>query len=712
MNDAIRITGNFAGITRGEMILLSDSVSKAGAITVGTAKDIVTQIVASGRYGSENIVGLAKAVENYSHITGESIDQVTPKLIKQFESPSKAAEEYNKQYHTLSVTELERIRTLDSTGKAQEALTEALKVIPNITPEYIRNVGLMEYAWIKVKKSFSEAQQAMKGTFSQLSPEEQIAKSTAEIDKITARYKTLSSTFDVEKDPRVIAAREEIRLAEIAKAASVQVAGYQKEAADEVNRQTKGQEMVHKNLQYQNKELRDQLVFAQGFTVIDGVRSYNIKDQTERTQTISKLNKEISDNERSQYATTKAMIDGRIAGEEKLLDLNTKAGIARIETEFKLGQLTQIEADKRKGALSLEANYTKQMFTQQELKNPTLSPEAKQALEYKLEQQVVEFKILEAQIGQQETINAMNKSRKDANDILTATLAYENAEKDEAIKHNQQITTFYNTTEALIKEEEFKLSLIGKTTEQQTLLNASHRLELDYFQARRGLVGTDAEVLKSTHESAQRRLRVAVQANADAAKNVNQFWMTAAKDMQRSMSTFFFDVMTGNLASFRASFQSMLQHMLSDALAAKAMFALVGPDYMKSGNTTAVGGLIGQGIKFLGNMFGGFQGANDADLAMAGGGAFTVGGQGGTDSQMVKFKATPGERVMVSTPAQQSDSGGNQTVVNNFNWTVNALDARSVSQLLANPVTQRTIRGIVESGYNVNGATSGMAQGY
>jgi tape measure domain-containing protein len=39
------------------------------------------------------------------------------------------------------------------------------------------------------------------------------------------------------------------------------------------------------------------------------------------------------------------------------------------------------------------------------------------------------------------------------------------------------------------------------------------------------------------------------------------------------------------------------------------------------------------------------------------GGQFTVGGSGGTDSQMVSFRATPGEQVRVSTPQQEFTSG-------------------------------------------------------
>lgn len=46
---------------------------------------------------------------------------------------------------------------------------------------------------------------------------------------------------------------------------------------------------------------------------------------------------------------------------------------------------------------------------------------------------------------------------------------------------------------------------------------------------------------------------------------------------------------------------------------------------------------------------------SESDLmGFAGGGSFKVGGSGGTDSQLVAFRATPGERVSVRTPAQSS----------------------------------------------------------
>lgn len=49
-------------------------------------------------------------------------------------------------------------------------------------------------------------------------------------------------------------------------------------------------------------------------------------------------------------------------------------------------------------------------------------------------------------------------------------------------------------------------------------------------------------------------------------------------------------------------------------------------------------------------------------FGFATGGHFTVGGSGGTDSQVVAFKATPGEKVSVRTPAQAGNGGGDTFV--------------------------------------------------
>lgn len=64
-------------------------------------------------------------------------------------------------------------------------------------------------------------------------------------------------------------------------------------------------------------------------------------------------------------------------------------------------------------------------------------------------------------------------------------------------------------------------------------------------------------------------------------------------------------------------------------------------------------------------------------FGFASGGAFTVGGSGGTDSQLVAFKATPGEEVSVRTPSQQNRGG----TTNNFSVDMRGASVEAVSRL-------------------------------
>jgi tape measure domain-containing protein len=77
-------------------------------------------------------------------------------------------------------------------------------------------------------------------------------------------------------------------------------------------------------------------------------------------------------------------------------------------------------------------------------------------------------------------------------------------------------------------------------------------------------------------------------------------------------------------------------------------------------------------IEPLLNSAGGSSGWINAGMAaasslfgFASGGSFTVGGSGGTDSQLVAFRASPDETVTVTTPGQQAGKGGGGVVFQN-----------------------------------------------
>lgn len=67
------------------------------------------------------------------------------------------------------------------------------------------------------------------------------------------------------------------------------------------------------------------------------------------------------------------------------------------------------------------------------------------------------------------------------------------------------------------------------------------------------------------------------------------------------------------------------------------------------------------------------------------GGSFLVGGSGGTDSQLVAFKASPDERVTIETPAQQRASGAGAVTINVHGGSPSAIIAAIKQALRTDP---------------------------
>ena len=87
------------------------------------------------------------------------------------------------------------------------------------------------------------------------------------------------------------------------------------------------------------------------------------------------------------------------------------------------------------------------------------------------------------------------------------------------------------------------------------------------------------------------------------------------------------------------------------------------------------------------------------------GGSFTVGGSGGADSQMVSFRASPGERVTVATPAQvrkgtsavEGDSNGSATVAATITpKIINVLDPSIVGDYLRTDEGEQIVMNIIQ----------------
>lgn len=92
------------------------------------------------------------------------------------------------------------------------------------------------------------------------------------------------------------------------------------------------------------------------------------------------------------------------------------------------------------------------------------------------------------------------------------------------------------------------------------------------------------------------------------------------------------------------------------------------------------------------------------NLGFMTGGSFKVGGSGGADSQMVAFRATPGEQVNVSTPTQvrkgdpnkQEGGNGSNTAQGNGIRIVNVLDQSVVQDYLTSSEGEKTLVNVIQ----------------
>lgn len=171
----------------------------------------------------------------------------------------------------------------------------------------------------------------------------------------------------------------------------------------------------------------------------------------------------------------------------------------------------------------------------------------------------------------------------------------------------------------------------------------------------------------------------------------NQFAIQAARNLQSEMSSLVYDVLDRRTDSLGERFSQMLKRMQAELIASQLNKFLFG-DFGRSGDVGGVAGrLINGGLNAL------FGSPGYPEDEFASGGQFTVPGVGGTDSRVIKFRATPGERVTIQTPQQQrAGAGGGVTVNLNFALGVTQTVRAEIAALMPQ-ITQAATAGVYEA---------------
>ena len=183
--------------------------------------------------------------------------------------------------------------------------------------------------------------------------------------------------------------------------------------------------------------------------------------------------------------------------------------------------------------------------------------------------------------------------------------------------------------------------------------------------------------------------KLAEQNSAAAFKQMQSIAQTAATGIEDAFATFLLDPFDGGLKKMLASWAQLLAQMAAKAAAADIFKSLFKGTERPGGLGSFLFSLLGGGAP-AGGAATDPSTAATIGFSAANGNSWTVGGSGGTDSQLVRFKATPGEKVLVQTPGQQAQSGVT------INQTVN-IDSRTDSAQIGQLIQQSTQYAIQQS---------------
>lgn len=175
MNDALVMTGDYAGVTSDKLNDLAHNAVAAGG-SIGEAKKVVTELAGAGKFTGDQIGYITQATVAWEHATGKSVQST----IKEFESLavqtngssarateaiSRATLKLDDTYHFLSESVYEQIRALEKEGDAKAASALATETFAKVTheraEEIIANAGGIARAWTTVKEVIGGVADAM-----------------------------------------------------------------------------------------------------------------------------------------------------------------------------------------------------------------------------------------------------------------------------------------------------------------------------------------------------------------------------------------------------------------------------------------------------------------------------------------------------------------------------------------------------------------------
>ncbi len=162
-NRTIQLTGNYAGVTAGNIRAMSAAAASFGGGSLGNARQAVEALVSTGQITKQTIESLSGTMVQLQRVSGQSMDEISKDFARMPEGVTKWAEEHNRSMNFMSLAQWDYIRTLEETGAREAAMQATSKALHDyLGSEATQKVGVLERAWKGLRSEVTGAWEAMK----------------------------------------------------------------------------------------------------------------------------------------------------------------------------------------------------------------------------------------------------------------------------------------------------------------------------------------------------------------------------------------------------------------------------------------------------------------------------------------------------------------------------------------------------------------------
>ncbi|WP_198138840.1 phage tail length tape measure family protein, partial [Erwinia typographi] len=165
LNKSLILTGNYAGVTGGQLQGMAAKIASATNTTQHSAVAALATLNSTGKYTAQQLESVGTAIQNMSRTGAIS----TEELVKQFQSlgedPVSAIVKLNDQYNFLTTSTYQQIKSLQEQGDTLAATDLAMNTYADTvnqrSGQITQNLGYLETGWNAIKSAAAGAWDAM-----------------------------------------------------------------------------------------------------------------------------------------------------------------------------------------------------------------------------------------------------------------------------------------------------------------------------------------------------------------------------------------------------------------------------------------------------------------------------------------------------------------------------------------------------------------------